>query len=349
MSPGSDTAYFESPEPVRRRMDPLTIGVSVVVAIFIWFYVDSRRTEDRLLTVPLVFELPDGWDIYDETPPVLAEVMVRGPRQIVGGIQQDQLAVVRRVEPEGGNAVSLNIELQPEDLRGLPRDVSIMQIEPATVDLKLVRLVRRYIKVEQNLVNEPAEGHEAGTVLLSKRFVPVWAPEEEFTGSEVVKTVPIDLAGRREYFDRMVPLQPIKLKTQTRQVDQTVFVQIDIVEKSVSRVFKRVPVRLLWATPMKELGAHTFEPSAVKVTVEGRPDLVESLAASSLTVYVDTRDMSAAEQAAYLLPCKSLAPEGVYVRAIQPAEVRWVSRVPKEPAADTAKKNAKNDEKGNAP
>lgn len=319
------------------RGDWFTLLLSLVTGIMIWTYVDSRRTEERTVRAPLEIGLPPGWKA-DAKVTSYARVTLRGPRTIMGALKSDEIRFFRALEipPGAASNQEVHIELAKEDLRGMPRDVSVVDIPEPAVKFHIVKPVRRYIPVKVQMKGELPKGFEVKSVVCSPEYVAVYAPAEEFSGSDTANTLPVSLVDKTGSFGAYSDLEALKLKTVNVPLEDPIFVQVTLAERPEKLTLEKVPVSILLATPMEKLAGGKLIPPQVTVTVEGGAQAIKALAAGAVTVYIDSKDMGSSVQGEYTMRCRSLAPEGLRVVSIVPEEVRWVIPVTSaspEPAA----------------
>jgi len=314
--------------PVSRGFNYLTWAISLVLAVCIWAYVNRIRTEERVMDAHVDLQFSRGWEL---SAPVAKNVKVTlsGPRDVMEGLQADQLRFAPLIEisdAETGSVFTRRVDLKGDMLLGMPQEVVVRSISPSSLELRLARLVKRYVRVDVETKGQPAPGYEVGRIMYEPHYVPVWATADVFTGDEVVKSSPLDLTGKNEFFSRTVGLQSLHLNGKVIEVQDSLFAQVDIVEKKETRVLENVPVRLLLGSPLEKIGAFVMNPAQVNVTVQGRPDLVKALALSAITIYVDTRDLGTSTQGTSVLKCNALAPEGITVQSILPPEITWTPK-----------------------
>lgn len=323
------------------RSDLVTLLLSVVTGMMIWVYVDSRRTEERTVTARLEVVVPVGWRL-DGQPPETVLVSLRGPRTVMGTLKPEEVRFRRELEPPPGATSNqeIHFQLTRDDLRGLPRDVTVTGIPEATIKLRLVRPVRRFVPVEVQTKGEMAKGFTIKNITFSPEYVAVYAAAEEFSGADAAKTLPVNLTEKTASFGTYVDLEPLKLKHKNLVLEDPVFVQVEVVEKIAQQHLEKVPVGILLATPMEKLVGGKLIPSQVTVVVEGGEQAVASLAANAISVYIDTKEMGSSVQGEYTLRCRTIAPAGIKVLSVDPEEVRWVipgsAPAPTAPASPTA-------------
>lgn len=314
-----------------RRVDVLTVLFSLILGALIWYYVNSRRIDTRTLRARVEISVPDHWQI-DSPLPRFRTVVLRGPQQLVQSLRPEDMRFSRRLEaPAGGDAkgtVSRDVDifLKADDLMGLPRDViEVVDIPEPKISLSLVRPVRRYIPVAVDLAGTIPDGYAIKSIQHSPQYLPVVAPEDYFVPGLEIKTRPVDLNGRTKSFVSYVDLQPLIVKGRVISFSESVFTQFTVEPLPGRKDIENVPVGLLLATPMEKLSGHKIVPSHVTVRVEGHKNLLDTISARNLTVYIDSRDLGTSAQAEYTLKCRALAldVEGARVVEIVPGEVKW--------------------------
>lgn len=305
--------------------EAITLSLSILTGLMIWVYVDSRRTEERVVNARLEITVPPGWRMSGNVRNHV-RVVLRGPRTIMGGLTPDEVRFFRQLEVPAGAASSqeIHLELTRDDLRGVPRDITVLDIPDAAVQVNLIRPVRRYIPVEVQFNSEVPKDYELKGFDFSPEYVAVYAAQDEFGAADVAKTMPVNLKDHTASFGTYVELQSLKLKNTTVFPDESVFVQVNISEKKDQVTLEKIPVGILLATPLEKLSGGKLIPPQVSVTLEGGAKTLKSLTPGAVTIYIDTKDMGSSVQGEYVMRCRSLAPQGVRVVTVSPQEVRWV-------------------------
>lgn len=312
-----------------RRLDILTVLFSLLLGALVWYYVNSRRIDTRTLRARVEISVPDHWQI--DTPlPRFRAVVLRGPQQLVQNLRPEDLRFVRRLEAPVGDgakaaaARDVDVFLKADDLLGFPREViEVVDIPDPKISLSLVRPVRRYIPVSVDLTGTLPDGYAIKSFQHSPQYLPVVAPEDYFAPGLEIKTRPVDLGGHTKSFVAYVDLQPLIIKGRVISFSESVFTQFTVEPLPAKKEIENVPVGLLLATPMEKLSGHKIVPSQVTVRLEGHKNLLDTLSARNLTVYIDSRDLGTSAQAEYTLKCRALDVEGAKVVDIVPSEVKW--------------------------
>lgn len=323
------------PRSAQKRTVILSVLLSILFAVMLWNYVDSRRVEERVVQVPMEIRLPRGWEITGEAPPEWISTSIIGPRQVIGSLRTDDLLIHLRVDlpPEAGGVQETHIPVRPEDIRGLPHDARVTRMERSSVSLRLLRPVRSYIPVEVEATGSPAPGYHVTSIEISPDHVAVFLPEGQMNPDLRVRTPMLDLTNRRMTFREFLKPQPLQLREGTRPVHADILVTVHIEEISDQRTFEGIPVSLMLSTPLPTLPSTQLVPARVDITVSGRQEHLKTLAPENLTVYIDTRDMGGSVQGEYIMKCRAIAPRGIQVESITPDTVRWVIPQPAPPVS----------------
>ena len=127
-------------QPLRRlaRRLPLMAG-SLALAVAFWLFVAVREKVEAGYLVPLVFEGFPSRLVIDSAPLEAAYVRLRGSRESVEGIDQQQLRV--RVDLSAARAGN-NILPLAGPMVVVPRGVTVVGISPPAVNLRFIARVR---------------------------------------------------------------------------------------------------------------------------------------------------------------------------------------------------------------
>jgi len=342
MSPERKTLSLRRSGGLDRWRGPYPLLFSLVLGAMIWGYVDSRRMVVEEFDVALEIEIPQGWQ-FVEPPADTVRVRARGPRQVMRSVRRDRLYLLEKIEiPESGvDAFSPDIVLEPEDVDGLSGEITVLSLDPYELHLHLARLKRRWVAVEPVVTGKPEAGYTVGVIQAEPRTVPVMAPQyviDRLTDSDVIRTRPVDISGKRAAVSDRVELEPLVKDEVEIKVPGTVYVLVELPEVPAERTFvEAIPVRVLLSWPLEKMENLTLSPPAVKVTVMGPELVVTRLSAADITVYVDVRQMVPKGQGIFTGKCQSLAPEKVRVVRIDPEVVEYRTAGAAEKAESGAK------------
>lgn len=312
--------------------------LSILLGALIWVYVDSRQSVEVTFESRLELRVPEGWEVEGNVPAGVT-VRVRGSRQVMASLKQDEVSLVKtipRPETPGDSRQRLSLALDSEDLRGLPPEVNVTIVEPLRLDAWIVRLITRKLTVEVQTSGTPAEGYMVALTQAEPWYVEVKAPEGFLVEGDAIKTERISIEGRSAGFSNWVNLVPFTREGRALHVDKQVYATVEIIEAPVTNMLEeKTPVRLLVSPDEQDIVVE-LNPAAVQVTVEGFIDNVTKLKASDIQVYVDSRDKVPAGKGHYVVTCKALPLDRARVVKIDPPQVQWVVHSRKDSAVKGA-------------
>lgn len=333
LSPSGAHPVLRRPAASMRRHSFWNAIFAVVIASLLWGYINARNIETRVLEIPLEIKINPsvGWEYYQKPTLATVKVTLSGPSKIIQSLRPEDLLLqhTENVPNSAGSIHSVNLSLTSLQVHPLPEEVTVISIEPDTVKFQLAKLVEKDIPVAPQTTGKLGAGFQIGALRLDRQTVQVRMPEALYNEGMVIKTIPINLTKKQQTFTQWVGFQPLQISP-TRVItplqDRVVEVTVEVTHVFKKQTFEKVPVQVLLATPDAMRYAWRLDPPHVKVTVQGRADMIADLKQAEMTIYVDTRGMGSSREKIYPLKCQSIAPTWVKVLKIEPAQVKWVRR-----------------------
>jgi hypothetical protein len=284
-------------------------ALSLLLAVLLFIVSRQPIIDLRLVGVPIEYRgLSPGVKIVGSTEQTVI-VRLSGPRDIVRSLTPNQLLVIADLsgkEP-GERVVQLKM-----DESFLPDNVNVMQLEPASIRIKLEPNLTKRLRVEAQLIGKVAEGREKYGEELYPKEVEIEGPQSVVSKMERVLTEKVSLDGRAADFQTSVEVeipQDSRVKTQGR-----IELSVKIGEERLLRRFAAFPVRWIDKGPTGLLLTKT-----VRLEVLGPKSVVESLREDDLRVEVKTASLPTGVTS--LTPQVQL-PANIEIRNIIPREVR---------------------------
>ncbi len=168
--------------------------VSLVLAVFLWFYVTSTGQTEIAMSVPLELRnVPQGMVVVGN---VASKVEVRFQGQ---DRPLREIATSRRVAAtidlsqarEGEN----RIHITPDDIRR-PSGVLVTHIAPYEITVRLERLVQKRVRLRPVLVGYPATGYRLAGTTVSPPWITIEGPASVVRTFSHLQTMPIDISGQ---------------------------------------------------------------------------------------------------------------------------------------------------------
>jgi YbbR domain-containing protein len=286
--------------------------LSVAIACGLWFAVAGEQTVERTLRAPLAFQnQPDQLELVDN-PPAQVDVRVRGAASLVSHLAPGD--VVAMLDLSNAKAGRRLFQLTRAQVRG-PFGVDVTQVTPATIALLFEQTLTRSVPVVPVVEGAPALGYSAGEAVAEPSTIELIGPESSIRHLRSASTEPVSLAGAtrrvRETVSVGVPDPSVRLKSAP-----LVTVTVPVVQTPVERLLQNVPVRIRGVG--RTLNAQAV-PSSVSIATRGPRELLDRLAADSITAYVDLAGLGPGR---YNLPVRVEPTQSVDVLQTDPATVR---------------------------
>jgi YbbR domain-containing protein len=179
------------------RKDWWLKALALVIAFVLWVAItgeDRARTDVQL---PLQIDLPPEL-VLASPPPTAVTVRLEGPRTVIRKLEPIGLDV--RIDLRDTAPGERDVQLEQEQIRGLPRQVTVAFFLPARVQLTVDRLLRQPLPVEVNLVGSPPAGYALYNASSRPDAVLVEGPESEVTALARVGTDAVRLDHRTRSF-----------------------------------------------------------------------------------------------------------------------------------------------------
>jgi len=291
------------------RRNPELKLVSLLLAFFLWFSINvSERNAERVVDLQVTVRKVPADLIVTSLPGDPVKVTVRGPRTILDGIDERKSRLA--VDLAGVSPGDVRVEVSADMVRPeIPRRLTVVQIEPARVRLRLERLVRRLVPVRADLAGMPALGYSVTESHVTPGRVEASGPASKVDDLKEITTEPVDLRGLSETTQRDVPLA--WAGGFVTFAPDHVRVTATLEEVIVSREFKGVEVR---PAPDDDIRAQ-ITPARVDVTVRGPQRLLHNFKLPDGAVTFDASGLTPGQ---HRVPVRVELPAPLEVTARQP-------------------------------
>jgi YbbR domain-containing protein len=300
---------------------------SIAFAVGLWGFVNlGAREADRSITVPLEFRnLPPKLMITSPIPDAV-DVRLRGPRTILGTIDERRQRVSINLSNVATGTTSFKIDA---DMLNLPRGVAVTRLAPVQVTLEVQRIIERMLPVVSNLTAAVPAGYRLVESEVRPAVVTVNGPAAQVQALRNVPVGPLHLPLTTGNFEETVALErPADL---IRLSPDRVVVRGVLEELVITQDFRNVDIGV--RNPPRD---YHMRPRNVDVTIRGPQRLIRELRLSSQNFYVDLADMAPGYHAKRI---EATVPQGLEVLEIRPPET--TVEVAGEPEAPRKRRTAK--------
>jgi YbbR domain-containing protein len=241
-------------------------------------------------------------------------VILRGPRDIVRSLTPNQVSVTLNLSnKEPGERF---IQLRPEDVYR-PDNVEVLQIEPASIKLRIESTERKQVNVEPQFIGQVPEGLEVYHVKCEPSYIEIEGPYSQVNKVSFVLTEPINLSGRKSNFRIAVDVDTshnsLRVKTTAPLI-----LSVEIGERRQTRIITKVPVII----PHQQSGVRLL-PKTVDVELYGPQSALDTLQPDDLRVELKTDGLPpSAETLEPQVKLPATTDKHIEVKKIIPSEVR---------------------------
>ncbi|MGH9835424.1 MAG: CdaR family protein, partial [Blastocatellia bacterium] len=203
------------------------------------------------------------------------------------------------------------------DESSLPENIKVLQIEPASIRIKLEPTARKRVKVEAQFMGQVEDGYEFYRARLAPDEVEIEGPQSQVNKLGRVMTEAVTLAGRKASFQTSVevetPHDSLRVKNPSR-----INLSVEIGEARGLRRFVNIPLQWVDKAPNERPA-----PKTVEVELYGPKSAINALRPDDLRVELKTTGLppgvdSVAPQV--LLPAN--ADKEIEIRNIIPGKVK---------------------------
>jgi len=291
--------------------------LAVLLAALSWYYIrDITSFQQEIEDIPLNIALPDGWAL-DEISASSVSIVFRGSQADIRSLTKDQIRVDISAALKDG-APSSTQTLSRANISA-PRAVQPVYINPSEIKITLDRESKKLVNVDVTRVGQTPDGYFLDGISVIPQKVTIYGPERRLNEVEYIRTEPVDLSGQISSFSNGVMLVAPRGNWKARMEVDTVTVNASIVERTLRRDFRNVPVKIMMPPGSRE--DYAISPRDVDISVKCRVDVVSNLTEKSVHAYVDYQALSDGD--ATEIPVEVTAAPGVTIMMVDPPVVRF--------------------------
>lgn len=282
---------------------------SILLSIVVWTMVRGEvRTTKVFHRMVYQLEIPSSMGVVEKSVRSL-KITLAGPRDIMRDTLKNSIRIVHRLKGIQGPG-AIQFQLTSEDFI-LPAGVELLDVYPKYLKVVLDRLIDKELKVKSQFVGNPGQGFQVREHSVNPTIVKVKGPEGKLQKLTEIETQPILLTGRTRSFIQTVALKPLLDDVHHEKV-QYVDVYVKIQTQLSKKTFEPVGLMTLQGSKGEPV---RFEPSTVKVILEGSGDFLQKISDADIRAYVDVADLKSGK---YQLPVNVLPLQGASVVNVYP-------------------------------
>ncbi|MCC6749569.1 MAG: YbbR-like domain-containing protein [Deltaproteobacteria bacterium] len=284
-------------------------GVSLVLAVLLFFVVRAEKQSMAQGEVKLALVLPPGKVLVADVPSVI-RVGVVGAAGRLARFRFDELAEVTvDLTSVPGGYVRIT-----EEALHLPPGIRVSSMTPEGFNVRFAPLAQRELPIEVTLAGQVATGFRVVRWVARPSRATVSGPQEVVSALGPLQTQPVSVEGADGTVvarTGWLPLPPRVAGPSPARVE--VSVHVAPIMNSVT--LSGVPVRVAGGAARRV----ALSPEVLEVTLEGSPERLATLVREEVVVSVRVSD---ATDGAEVVPRVVGLPEGVRVKELRPSRVK---------------------------
>lgn len=283
--------------------------LSIGVAVMLWLVVTGDLVVERTLRIGLELQrVPAGLEAVG-TGPETVGVRVRGPASRLSSLVPGDLAAV--VDLEGTRPGRRLFAITPAQVTA-PFGVEVIQVTPATLLLEFEPTASAVVPVQARVEGTLAPGHSVTHVAVTPSQVRISGPESVVKAVTELFTAPVSIAGAKALVRETVSIDSMESSLRLGGGAVAV-VTVTVTADTIERTLNGVGIMLRGGVPGE------LTPAVAAVKVQGAREIVESLTAADIALFVDAAGDA---QGRHLVVQAEVSPRFV-ISAIVPATVEY--------------------------
>ncbi|WP_163336861.1 YbbR-like domain-containing protein [Desulfopila sp. IMCC35008] len=177
--------------------------ISLLLATVLWYYVGGEETVDKNVSMPIeIINLPRDLVISNQFKKEI-EVTVSGPRSLIQ--EMTNKAVTRQINLADAMPGTNVIENNNDSIQ-VPRGITVLRIQPASIILSLDKLIQKQFPVIPVTTGDAALGYSLKNLRMDPDAITITGPETILSQVDELLTRVIDINGMTESKQIQVPL-----------------------------------------------------------------------------------------------------------------------------------------------
>ena len=215
--------------------------IALVLAVVVWYFVGGEDKVDKNVMIPVeVINLPRDLVIANQYKREI-EVSVSGPRSQV--LSLAERGVRRQIDLSHATAGTMVIA-NDNDSIPVPRGVTVLRVQPATIILSLDNLVQKFFGIKSMTRGSLAPDYVLKSIRMEPDVISITGPQAVLSRITEIKTKTIDLSGLHQAIQIQIPLD-ISPEIIDLIGETSVTADINIALETIEKKLPPLPVELV--------------------------------------------------------------------------------------------------------
>jgi YbbR domain-containing protein len=266
--------------------------ISIGLAFILWIYVENIKEIEHSYPVPVeIRNIPDEYLVSNDLP-IHINVILKGNER---NLQQIEDSNIKAYVDIKNSTESDRRGIVKIDKNSIPSRVSIKEITPRVVEIKIEKIRIKIVKVIPVIVEEPPEGYLFQDVVIEPEQVKIKGPESQVAEIDSIYTMDINIGDLTETIVKEVG---VHIGDKLLLVDEeAVSAKIIIKEKFIIKDIRKSEITSI---NVREDFSVLIEEVIPSVFFKIPKRLENSISRNKFSLYVDCGDIE--EPGIYSLP-----------------------------------------------
>jgi len=257
------------------------------LAMLMWGFVASQKrgeSTELKFTAPLVIKnIPSDLEVTSSINQSVT-VLVKLRRDLAKTVNPNQFQVIIDLRDQFAGDYDYKLTEKNVNYNNVPNPtgVSVLQINPGTIPLKLEGTVIRQVPIKPRYAGDLAKGYVLESISLTPPMVEIRGPESVLNKTRFIMTQPMDLQDLKDDIDLTVSLDLPNLLRLNSPDDDFYKAKIKVSANPGQELFHDIPVVFDNAT-----FAYKASISKVNAHLEGPKEIIEKLDKKKIFAMVD--------------------------------------------------------------
>ncbi len=196
---------------------------AVLISVLLWLFVTSRGQSEMSLEIPVEFkDVPVGLGIAGSSAKVV-NVTVRGQERVMKNVRPTDIRVF--IDLSKAKKGEASYRISQDDVK-LPYAMSVLNIDPSTLRVKLDETVTKLVMVTPVITGTPRKGFYVKAVEVEPKNIVIQGLKNEVRKIGEIRTETMDISGIEETVtqDLNLDVSGANIKTENDKVKVTVLV-----------------------------------------------------------------------------------------------------------------------------
>jgi len=288
--------------------------LSLLFAIFLWYFVSSEDKVDMNVNIPVeIVNLPRDLIISNQYKTSL-DMTVSGPRGLIRKISQGLTRSIDLSKAVPGNMIIAN---EPDSI-SVPRGVTVLRITPTHITLSLDRLIKKTLAIKAISRGRLSDEYELGAITTQPDTLDVTGPQLTLGDETLIHTKPIDLSDINGSTNKQIDLD-IKPEIAELIGASAVSAHIEVKDRLIEKEIARIEITPTGLAP--NLTAK-MNPSRLSVKVLTPMILAKKQPKNLDSLFTSTVNLQGLSRGSHEIKPVITGPPEVTIQQIEPESIK---------------------------